>query len=112
MAELQMKASATTNPGNRKRRLFRHPGRINSTLGAVAGPAEASRNQPDARGRFNATAAGPLYGELAHEAGLVNGDLGIAAESLAVRVSELMQQYHEIHLEQVFLKIIGYQPQP
>ena len=28
------------------------------------------------------------------------------------RVSELVQQYHETHLEQVFLKIIGYQPQP
>ncbi len=28
------------------------------------------------------------------------------------RVSELVQQYHQTHLEQVFLKIIGYQPQP
>ena len=42
-------------------------------------------------GRFNATVAGSLYSELAHEAGLLNGDLHIAAELLAQRVTELMK---------------------
>jgi len=41
--------------------------------------------------RFNAKVAGPLYSELAHEARLLNGDLNVAAESLARRVTELMQ---------------------
>ena len=41
--------------------------------------------------RFNANVAGPLYSELAHEARLLNGDLNVAAESLARRVTELMQ---------------------
>jgi alcohol dehydrogenase len=40
--------------------------------------------------RFNAPAVGPLYGDLAHETGLVNGDAGIAAETLARRIAELM----------------------
>lgn len=40
--------------------------------------------------RFNASVAGPLYGELAHEARLLNGDRNVAAESLANRVSELL----------------------
>jgi alcohol dehydrogenase len=41
--------------------------------------------------RFNAPAAGALYGELAHEAGLLNGDLNVAAESLAQRITHLMR---------------------
>ena len=41
--------------------------------------------------RFNAPAAGHLYAELAHGAGLLNGDLGSAAESLARRISDLVQ---------------------
>jgi len=41
--------------------------------------------------RFNASVAGPLYSELAHEARLLNGDLNVAAESLARRVTDLMQ---------------------
>ena len=41
--------------------------------------------------RFNAAVVGPLYGELAHEARLLNGDLNVAAEVLARRVTELMQ---------------------
>src|SRR5262249_42780012 len=40
--------------------------------------------------RFNASIAGPLYSELAHEARLLNGDLNVAAESLANRVSDLL----------------------
>ena len=39
--------------------------------------------------RFNASVVGPLYRDLAHEAKLVNGDLGVAAESLALRMIEL-----------------------
>ena len=35
--------------------------------------------------------AGPLYSELAHEARLLNGDLNVAAESLAQRITDLMQ---------------------
>jgi alcohol dehydrogenase len=42
--------------------------------------------------RFNASAVGPLYGHLAHQAGLCNGDLGAAAESLAQRITELMKK--------------------
>jgi alcohol dehydrogenase len=41
--------------------------------------------------RFNASVAGSLYAELAHEAGLLNGDLGAAAESLARRITDLMR---------------------
>jgi alcohol dehydrogenase len=39
--------------------------------------------------RFNAPAAGALYGHLAHEVGLANGDLSSAAEALARRVEAL-----------------------
>jgi alcohol dehydrogenase len=42
--------------------------------------------------RFNAPAAGALYGDLAHEAGLSNGTAAIAAEALARRVQELMER--------------------
>jgi alcohol dehydrogenase len=41
--------------------------------------------------RFNAAVAGPFYGDLAHEASHLNGDRNVAAESLAQRVTELMQ---------------------
>ncbi len=41
--------------------------------------------------RFNATAVGPLYADLAHESGLVNGDTGVAAEAIACRVARLME---------------------
>lgn len=41
--------------------------------------------------RFNASVVGPLYSELVHEAHLFNGDWNVAAESLARRVTELMQ---------------------
>jgi alcohol dehydrogenase len=41
--------------------------------------------------RFNAPAAGQLYAELAHGAGLLNGDLGSAAESLARRIADLVE---------------------
>jgi alcohol dehydrogenase len=40
--------------------------------------------------RFNAAAVGPLYGDLAHEAGMLNGDSGAAAESVATRFTDLM----------------------
>ncbi len=40
--------------------------------------------------RFNASVVGPLYGELAHEAGLLNGDLSAAGEALAQRISSLL----------------------
>jgi len=40
--------------------------------------------------RFNAPAVGSLYGELAHEAGLLNGNLGVASESLARRITDLL----------------------
>src|SRR5262245_7288009 len=33
--------------------------------------------------RFNATAVGALYGDLAHDVGLMNGDAGVAGEALA-----------------------------
>jgi alcohol dehydrogenase len=39
--------------------------------------------------RFNAGAVGTLYNALAHEAGLINGDTGVAAEVLARRLTEL-----------------------
>jgi alcohol dehydrogenase len=41
--------------------------------------------------RFNAPVAGTLYSELAHEAWHLNGDLSVAAESLARRIAELVQ---------------------
>jgi alcohol dehydrogenase len=41
--------------------------------------------------RFNAEAVGPLYGDLAQQAELVNGDLTLAAEILARRITRLMQ---------------------
>src|SRR5947209_1050522 len=41
---------------------------------------------------FNAPAAGPLYGDLAHESGLVNGDTGVAAEAVARRIADLVEQ--------------------
>ncbi|MGL4554522.1 MAG: iron-containing alcohol dehydrogenase [Gemmataceae bacterium] len=41
--------------------------------------------------RLNAPAAGPLYGDLAHDAGLLNGDAGAAGEVLARRVGGYMQ---------------------
>jgi alcohol dehydrogenase len=40
--------------------------------------------------RFNAAAVGPLYADLAREAGLLNGDPGAAADLLARRVRHLM----------------------
>jgi alcohol dehydrogenase len=40
--------------------------------------------------RFNAPVVGSLYGDLAHEAGMVNGDTGAAAESVARRFVDLM----------------------
>ncbi len=39
--------------------------------------------------RFNAEAIGPLYGELAGQVGLVNGDTTLGAETLATRVETL-----------------------
>jgi alcohol dehydrogenase len=41
--------------------------------------------------RFNAAAVGPLYADLAHESGLVNGDTGVAAEGIARRIMEMME---------------------
>jgi alcohol dehydrogenase len=41
--------------------------------------------------RFNGEAAGTLYGDLAHEVGMVNGDGLAAGEVLAQRISYLMQ---------------------
>jgi alcohol dehydrogenase len=41
--------------------------------------------------RFNAPVVGPLYGDLAHEASMVNGDTGAAAEAVARRFLDLMQ---------------------
>jgi len=40
--------------------------------------------------RFNAPVVGPLYGDLAHEAGMVNGDTSAAAESVARRFTDQM----------------------
>ncbi len=40
--------------------------------------------------RFNAPVVGELYGDLVHEVGLVNGDTGAAAESLARRVTDFL----------------------
>ncbi|MGI8526604.1 MAG: iron-containing alcohol dehydrogenase [Pseudolabrys sp.] len=41
--------------------------------------------------RFNAAAVGGLYGDLAHEVGLLNGDHGAAGEVLARRVTDLLR---------------------
>jgi alcohol dehydrogenase len=41
--------------------------------------------------RFNAAAVGGLYGDLAHEVGLLNGDLSAAGETLARRVTAVMR---------------------
>ena len=41
--------------------------------------------------RFNAPVVGTLYADLAHQSGLLNGDRSVAAESLAQRISYLMQ---------------------
>ena len=41
--------------------------------------------------RFNAEAVGGLYGDLAHEVGLLNGDRGAAGEVLAQRVTDLLR---------------------
>ncbi len=40
--------------------------------------------------RFNASLVGRLYGDLAHESGMVNGDAGAAAEAISRRIRELM----------------------
>jgi len=42
--------------------------------------------------RFNAPVVGPLYGDLVHGAGLLNGDWGAAADVLARRITELEQR--------------------
>jgi alcohol dehydrogenase len=41
--------------------------------------------------RFNAPAAGALYGDLAHEVGLANGDTASAGEALARRVTDFLR---------------------
>jgi alcohol dehydrogenase len=41
--------------------------------------------------RFNAAVVGSLYGDLAHEAGMVNGDTNVAAEAVARRFTDLLQ---------------------
>jgi alcohol dehydrogenase len=41
--------------------------------------------------RFNAEAVGGLYGDLAHEVGLLNGDEDAAGEALAQRVAEFLR---------------------
>lgn len=41
--------------------------------------------------RFNTQAAGALFADLAHEVGLVNGDVGVAGEVVARRVTHLLQ---------------------
>jgi alcohol dehydrogenase len=41
--------------------------------------------------RFNAEAAGALYGDLAHDVGLINGDALAAAEVLARRIADFMK---------------------
>jgi alcohol dehydrogenase len=41
--------------------------------------------------RFNAAVVGDLYGDLAHQAGLLNGDRGAAADAVARRVTELLR---------------------
>ena len=41
--------------------------------------------------RFNAAAAGPLYGDLAHDVGLINGDANAAGEVLARRMASFLE---------------------
>jgi alcohol dehydrogenase len=41
--------------------------------------------------RFNAGAVGSLYGDLAHDAGIVNGDSHAAGEAVARRIAELVR---------------------
>ncbi len=41
--------------------------------------------------RYNAAVVGPLYGDLAHDVGLVNGDLNAAGEVLARRMTSFLQ---------------------
>jgi alcohol dehydrogenase len=41
--------------------------------------------------RFNTTTVGALYSDLAHQAGLMNGDEGMAGEALAQRVTDLLR---------------------
>jgi alcohol dehydrogenase len=41
--------------------------------------------------RFNAETVAELYGDLAHDVGLINGDAHAAGEALARRISELVQ---------------------
>jgi alcohol dehydrogenase len=41
--------------------------------------------------RYNTSLVGPLYGELAHQVGLVNGDESAAGEALAQRITALMR---------------------
>ncbi len=41
--------------------------------------------------RLNAAAVGPLYGDLVHEAGLANGAVTAAGESLAQRITDIMR---------------------
>jgi len=41
--------------------------------------------------RYNAEVVGPLYGDLAHESGMANGDGNAAAEELARRITGLMK---------------------
>jgi alcohol dehydrogenase len=40
--------------------------------------------------RFNAAVVGQLYGDLAHEAGMLNGDTGAASEAVARRFTDAM----------------------
>jgi alcohol dehydrogenase len=41
--------------------------------------------------RFNAATVGPLYSDLVHEVGLLNGDRGAAGEVLALRLTDLLR---------------------
>jgi alcohol dehydrogenase len=41
--------------------------------------------------RYNAEVVGPLYGDLSHESGMLNGDGNAAAEELARRITGLMK---------------------
>lgn len=41
--------------------------------------------------RFNTPAVGALYADLVHEAGLRNGDSGVAGEALAERITQLLR---------------------
>jgi alcohol dehydrogenase len=41
--------------------------------------------------RFNGAVVGSLYGDLAHEAGMLNGDSGVASEVLARRLEQMLE---------------------